>query len=65
MYTVLWFENGECKWDRFEDKEDVLELLDKIKESDDSCEGDVYVFPPEADAWSLDYESFMMMEGRR
>lgn len=63
MYTVIWQElNGNDymdKWDRFETKEEVKELLDKLKKNQDVCEHDVWIFTPEADNYAEDYASFL------
>lgn len=62
MYTLIWIDNGEDRWDRFEDKESLKEFLKYLKKTPGVCEGDIYIFPPEADAYAMDYTAFMMNE---
>ena len=40
MWTVLWKDGEKDRWDRFETEEEVRELLDKLAENPDVCEGD-------------------------
>ena len=58
MYTVLWRENKQDKWDRFETEEEVAELLDELQENPDVCEGDVLIFTPPAEDYCIDFDSF-------
>lgn len=62
MYTVLWQEsvNGEYKdrWDRFESKEEVEELLETLEDDPNVCETDTWIFPPKADEFAVDPERF-------
>ena len=53
MYTLIWQENNEDKWDRLETKEEVLEKLEEIENNPDACDiGDVWIFRPEADDYA-------------
>ena len=36
MYTVLWKEGDLDRWDRFETKEEVFELLKELREDPDA-----------------------------
>lgn len=58
MYTVLWREGNNDKWDRFETREEVENLLDSLEKNPDVCEGDVWIFEPKADEYTTDYYSF-------
>ena len=58
MYTVLWQEAGQDKWDRLKTKEEVEILLDELQENPDVCEGDVWIFKPKADEYAVDYYGF-------
>lgn len=48
MWTVLWQENDQDRWDRFETKEEVLCLLDQLRENPNVCEDDTWIFSPQA-----------------
>jgi hypothetical protein len=49
MYTVIWIDNsGNDRWDRFDSKEEVSELLDK----EDLRYEDTWIFGPEADDYA-------------
>ena len=58
MYTVLWRENDNDRWDRFETEEDVKVLLDELANNPNVCENDVWIFTPKADDYAFDYDSF-------
>lgn len=53
MWTVLWVDNGRDRWDRFETKEEVEELIKKITENPNVCETDAWIFPPKSDDYAL------------
>lgn len=53
MWTVLWQENDQDRWDRFKTKEEVLCLLNQLRENPNVCEDDTWIFPPEADEYAL------------
>lgn len=40
MWTVLWKDGEKDRWDRLETEDEVRELLDKLAENPDVCEGD-------------------------
>ena len=58
MYTVLWQENSQDRWDRFETSEEVMVLLTKLEQNPDVCENDVWIFNPNADDYADDYFTF-------
>lgn len=58
MYTVLWQEAGQDRWDRLETKEEVSELLRKLEKDLDVYEGDVWVFKPEANEYAVEFDSW-------
>lgn len=62
MWTLIWDDNGEDRWDRLETKEDVKERLESLRKEPGVCIGDVYIFPPESDAYAMDYAAFLTME---
>lgn len=51
MYTVLWKENNNDRWDRFESIEELISLLNSLKENPNVCESDIRVLLPEADEY--------------
>lgn len=59
MYTVLWRENDNDKWDRFETKEEVRNLLNELENNPDVCERYVWIFTPNSDNYAFDYDSFI------
>lgn len=59
MYTVLWRENNTDKWDRIEDKDDVLELLETLKNNPNVYENDTWIFMPQADDHAKEYSTFL------
>ena len=63
MYTVLWRENDNDKWDRFETKKEVKDLLDELEKNPNVCENDIWIFTPEADEYAFDYTIFEREEG--
>lgn len=58
MYTILWRENEKDKWDRLETRDEVNNLLYKLTNNPDVCEGDIWIFEPKADEYAFDYHSF-------
>ena len=62
-YTVLWQKKEDEKtmdhWDRFETMEAVSTLLAELREDPNVCEGDTWIFPPEADEYAMNYDMFM------
>lgn len=64
MFTIIWSENGEDRWDRLETKGEVKTLLESLANNPNVCETDIWVFTPEADKSAMEYKSFMEgMEG--
>lgn len=49
MYTVIWQEDSNDRWDRLETKEEVRELLKTLTTSHNVLLGDIWVFNPGAD----------------
>lgn len=59
MYTVLWRDNGQDRYDRLETGEDVENLLKEIEADPDASPlGDVWVFEPEADNYAVTGDTF-------
>ena len=58
MYTVLWQENSQDRWDRSETSEEVMVLLTELEQNPDVCESDVWIFNPNADDYADDYFTF-------
>ena len=58
MYTVLWQENSQDRWDRFETSEEVMVLLTELEQNPDVCENDVWILNPDADDCADDYVTF-------
>ena len=52
MYTIIWKDNGEDKWNRLEKREEVLDLLKQLKENPNVSYDDIWVFLPEADNYA-------------
>ena len=59
MYTVLWRENDNDRWDKLESKEKLISLLNSLKENPDVCESDIWIFLPEADKYTRNYAELM------
>ena len=59
MYTIIWTENGEDRWDRLENKGEVKALLELLANNSNVCETDIWVFTPEADAFAKEYKTFI------
>ena len=50
MITILWRENGQDRWDRFETDEDAYHKLTEIKNNPEACPiEDVWIYPHYAD----------------
>ena len=58
MYTVLWREGNNDRWDRFSTAKEVCKLLDELAANPDVCEHDVWIFSPKADEYAFDYGMF-------
>lgn len=58
MYTVIWQENSQDRWDRFETSEEVMVLLTELEQNPYVCENDVWIFNPNADDYGDDYFTF-------
>lgn len=58
MYTVVWQDNGQDRWDRFETQEAVRHLLHELSENPNVCIGDVWIFAPEADEYACTPDLF-------
>ena len=53
MYTIIWQEDGQDKWDRFRTKEEVREKLKEINELPNASPlGDIWIFSPKADTYA-------------
>lgn len=62
MWTVIWLEYGKDKWDRFETKDDVRDLMEELKENSGVCEEDVWIFPPKAEDYVITGDMFLETE---
>ena len=58
MYTVIWTEDGKDRWDRFETKEEVKELLNTLEDTN-VCIEDIWVFSYEADDYAVTGDIFI------
>ena len=59
MYTVLWRDNGQDRYDRLETGEDVENLLKEIDANPEASPlGDVWVYKPEADNYAVTGDTF-------
>jgi len=57
MWTICWSstEKGDG-WDRFETREEIINLANTLVREGDVCESDILIFPPEADALTIPYD---------
>ena len=57
MWTICWSskEHGDG-WDRFEAREDVINLANTLHLEGDVCADDILIFPPEADELTIPYD---------
>lgn len=62
MWTVLWLESEKDRWDRFETKDDVMDLMERLKEKSDVCEEDIWIFPPKSDEYAMTGDMFIEKE---
>ena len=44
MWTIMWTENSQDRWDRLETKEEVMQLLDSLDKNSGVSKGDVWIF---------------------
>ena len=58
MWTIMWTENSQDRWDRLETKEEVMQLLDSLDKNSGVSKGDVLIFPPQADDLALTGNDF-------
>ena len=58
MWTIMWTENSQDRWDRLETKEEVMQLLDSLDKNSGGSKGDVWIFPPQADDLALTGNDF-------
>lgn len=58
MWTIMWTENSQDRWDRLETKEEVMQLLDSLDKNSGVSKGDVWIFPPQADDLALTGNDF-------
>lgn len=63
MYTVIWMEKGQDKWDRLKTKKEVLDKLQEIERTPEACPvGDVWIFHPKADEYASAGNEFIKKE---
>ena len=43
MWTIMWTENSQDRWDRLETKEEVMQLLDSLDKNSGVSKGDVWI----------------------
>ena len=58
MWTKMWTENYQDRWDRLETKEEVMQLFDSLDNNSGVSKGDVWIFPPQADDLALTGNDF-------
>lgn len=58
MWTIMWTENSQDRWDRLETKEEVMQLLDSLDKNPGVSKSDVWIFPPQADELALTGNDF-------
>ena len=58
MWTIMWTENSQDRWDRLETKEEVMQLLDSLDKNSGVSKGDVWIFQPQADDLALTGNDF-------
>lgn len=58
MWTIMWTENSQDRWDRLETKEEVMQLLDSLDKNSGVSKGDAWIFPPQADDLALTGNDF-------
>lgn len=58
MWTIMWTENSQDRWDRLETKEEVMQLLDSLDKNSGVSKGDVWIFPTQADDLALTGNDF-------
>lgn len=58
MWTIMWTENSQDRWDRLETKEEVMQLLDSLDKNSGVSKGDVWIFSPQADDLALTGNDF-------
>jgi hypothetical protein len=57
MWTVCWKDDEQRdRWDRFEIREDVVNLVNTLVREVDVSEDDILIFPPEADELTIPYD---------
>lgn len=44
MWTIMWTENSQDRWDRLETKEEVMQLLDSLDKNLGVSKGDVWIY---------------------
>lgn len=63
MYTIIWQEDGQDKWDRFRTKEEVRVKLKEINELPNASPlGDIWIFHPQADEYASEGSQWKITE---
>ena len=58
MWTIMWTENSQDRWDRLETKDELMQLLDSLDKNSCVSKGDLWIFPPQADDLALTGNDF-------
>ncbi len=65
MYTLIWQEDNQDKWDRLETKTEVIDKLKEIEANENASPiGDVWIFAPKADDYAFAGDEFLSNENR-
>ena len=58
MYTVLWTCGDHDYWDRFDFKEEVIQLVSELEKRIDVDMDSVLIFTPDAEDYLYDVDTF-------
>lgn len=56
MWTICWTSDQGDGWDRFDTREDVINLANTLVREGNAAPCDILIFPPEADEFSISYD---------
>ena len=60
MWTICWDGSGGHGWDRFESRDDVINLANTLVREGGIDEDNILIFPPKADTLRVPYDSLEM-----